>query len=212
MLSRRRLLVLIPAAVTTLRAQLFLPRKPKPRVAASPGLVLFGTDTSRPGAKGIYQSRFDAATGRLTAPVLAAECVRPSFLAMRKQRGGKVFVYAANEGSGSTSTISSYALDLGSGGLTKIGQVSAGGDGPCYIAVDAEGQSAYVANYAGGTVASYAVEANGALSEPVERIDFHEARFGHHGPVAARQDGSASALGDAVSGQSFSDRERSGER
>lgn len=189
MLSRRRLLALTPAAVTTLHAQLFLPRKPKPRPVAAPALVFFGTDTTRPGARGIYRARFDAATGRLTAPVLAAECVRPSYLAMWKQRDGKTFVYAANEGSGSTSTVSSYVLDAGSAALQKIGQSSAGGDGPCYLAVDAEGQSAYVANYSGGSVASYRIEANGALSEPVERIDFHDARFGHHGPVASRQTG-----------------------
>jgi 6-phosphogluconolactonase len=47
-----------------------------------------------------------------------------------------------------------------------------------------------VANYAGGTIASYAVLRDGSLTQPVDRIDFHDQSvFGHTGPVKARQDG-----------------------
>jgi 6-phosphogluconolactonase len=47
-----------------------------------------------------------------------------------------------------------------------------------------------VADYAGGLVASYSVRSDGTLSEPVDRIDFHDqAVFGQHGPNKARQDG-----------------------
>ena len=99
-------------------------------------------------------------------------------------------LYAINAGDAKTSGVSSYALDLNSGALQLAGQVSSGGEGPCYIAVDAVGRSAYVANYNGGTVASFKVRPDGTLSEPVDRIDFHnEVVFRRHGPVAARQDG-----------------------
>jgi hypothetical protein len=44
-------------------------------------LVYIGTYTG-PNSKGIYVCRFDAATGKLTAPELAAEAINPSFIAI----------------------------------------------------------------------------------------------------------------------------------
>jgi 6-phosphogluconolactonase len=95
-----------------------------------------------------------------------------------------------NEGDPKTSAISSYQIDPASGALTMLNQVSSGAEGPCYIAVDASGHSAYVADYAGGAIASYVVLADGTLSQPVDRVDFRNAAvFGHTGPNKARQDG-----------------------
>jgi 6-phosphogluconolactonase len=77
-----------------------------------------------------------------------------------------------------------------SGLLKLVGQVSSGSTGPCYVAVDSTGRSAYVANYAGGTIASYRVQPDGSLSAPVDRVDFHDtAVFGHHGPMEQQADG-----------------------
>jgi 6-phosphogluconolactonase len=208
MITRRRLLALLPA--TAAHAQIF-GFKPKGPPLPQP-LVLFGTDTARPGAKGVYSARFDPNTGRFSAPVLAAACLRPAYFALNEiilpgpagskpqvqlpRRGQpqiqmRHLLYVANEGSDEkTSGISSYQLDIATGALTFMGQVSAGGAGPCYVSVDSSGRSAYVANYAGGTIASYQVLADGSLSQPVDRVDFHDhAVFGHPGPVKDRQDG-----------------------
>jgi 6-phosphogluconolactonase len=193
MLTRRQLLALLPALALPARAQLGLfPHKPKPKTVAPLPLVYFGTDTTRPAAKGIYMSRFDIATGKLTTPALVVGTTRPSYLALnRKGRGAqaKMFLYAVNAGTSQTSGVTSYSVNASTGALTPIGQTSSGGDGPCYISVDADGLSAYVADYNGGSVATYLVKPDGSLSEPVDRVDFRSARFGHHGPVAARQDG-----------------------
>jgi 6-phosphogluconolactonase len=198
MITRRRLLALLPAAALQTRldagAQIFR-RNPKSPPLPQP-LVFFGTDTSRPAAKGIYLARFDANAGRFSTPILAAPCIRPAYLALNeiahREQPQQVrhLLYATNEGDANNSTVTTYSLDPGNGALTPLSQVSAGGLGPCYIAVDASGQSAYVANYAGGTIASYAVLHDGTLSEPVDRVDFHNQKiFGHHGPNKARQDG-----------------------
>lgn len=196
-LTRRRLLVLLPAA--TLHAQLkaqsrFFRRKPKPPTAGPVSTALFATDTAHPAAKGIYSAHFNAATGQFSEPVVAAATLRPSFLALNPvlhTADGRRLLYVANEGSDArTSTITTFGVSSGSTPtLTQLNQVSAGGEGPAYIAVDATGHSAYVANYAGGSVATYLVEPNGTLSQPVERISFHEPAFGHHGPFPGRQDG-----------------------
>jgi 6-phosphogluconolactonase len=154
-------------------------------------LVYIGTDTSRAGAKGLYMARFDMASGRMTAPTLAAETPRASFMAINL---GRHMMYVCNEGDKDTSRITTFAIDPASGALKSLGQVPSGGAGPCYIAVDATAQSAYVANYMGGTVASFRVQPDGFLSAPVQRVDFHDRSvFGdvgaQLGPEKERQDG-----------------------
>jgi len=215
MITRRRLLTLLPATAlhTRLQAQVgIFTRKPKVLPLPHP-LVLFGTDTARPGAKGIYSARFDPNVGRFSTPLLATACLRPAYLALnniyipippkprpkaeiplpRTQQPKNELrhvLYAANEGDDKTSAISSYQLDTATGALKLIGQVSSGGKGPCYIAVDTSGRSAYVANYAGGAIASYQVLPDGSLSQPVDLVDFHNHEvFGHPGPVKPQQDG-----------------------
>jgi 6-phosphogluconolactonase len=164
----------------------FFPHPHKKVVPAVPLFVYFGTDTTKPGAQGIYLSRFDPATGKLTMPTVAAKSLRPAFFAVGQGRGKKV-LYVCNEGDEHTSAISYFVIDPATGALRPFGQVSSGGMGPCYMSLDADGQSAYVANYSGSAVASYAVKPDGSLSEPVEKLDFKDAKFGHTGPNKDRQ-------------------------
>ena len=160
-------------------------RRKKPAAAALP-FVFFGTNTTREGAKGIYVSRFNPADGMLTPPTLAAGCVNPSWLALGTSKSRRV-LYAANEGDAHSSGVSAYTLDA-NGTLNLMGQVTSAGAGPCYVTVDPTSQSAYIANYSGSSIASYRIQADGTLSQPVERIDFKDARFGARGPNHARQD------------------------
>jgi 6-phosphogluconolactonase len=199
MFNRRRFLLTLPAAAVAsdlaLRfklseAQSFAPHFHKqPPAPPAPGFVYFATDTAKGVAKGIYLSRFDTIKGQLTSPTLVAETLRPSFLALSSPVAGHRRLYAANEGSTeATSAISSFLVDSANGALHLINEVSAGAAGPCYLSLDATGESAYVADYAGSAIATYQVEANGALSQPVERIDYKDKKFGKRGPVTARQE------------------------
>ncbi len=201
-LTRRRLLALLPAVGLQLHAQTrIFHRKPKPRAPDAPSTAFFGTDTAKPGAQGIYSARFNPATGQFSTPVLAAACVRPSYLALGRVEhpgvGRKAppqitrILYAANEGTGPNAQVTAYTIGQRPGAdptLTQLNQVSAAGDGPCYISVDAAGRAAFVANYNGATVATFSIQPDGSLSAPVDRIDFRQKPFGHHGPVAARQE------------------------
>jgi 6-phosphogluconolactonase len=193
-LSRRRLLSLMPAAAAFFRTSLIaqtglFKRKPKPG-APLPPLVYIGTDTLKSSSKGIYLARFNPATGQLSAPMLAAETVRPSFLASAHV-GNRFMLYAANEGADEPSSgVSAFQIDPQSGALKLLNKVSAGGAGPCYVSVDGSASSAFVANYAGSSVASFKVNSDGTLSGPVDRLDFKQKTFGDHGPNAARQDAS----------------------
>ncbi len=129
--------------------------------------VYFGCYTNaKSGSKGIHRSSFNTATGDLSAPDLAAETGSPSFLAIHPS---KKYLYAVGEmgtpgakGGG----VSAFKIAQPSGQLTLINQVSSVGNGPCHITVDPSGKMAAIANYGGGSVASYQILENGGLSEP----------------------------------------------
>ena len=196
MLTRRRFLATLSAAAalhqlapSASEAQSFInPLKKKVPATPRPNFVYFGTDTQRGVSKGIYLSRFNPATGQLSTPVLAAATVRPSYLAISTPVAGHRRIYAANEANDSSAMLTSFLMDPANGALHPINQVTATGAGPCYVSLNAGGDAAFVANYAGSSIASYRVLPNGSLSEPVERIDYKNPKFGKRGPAGARQD------------------------
>lgn len=128
--------------------------------------VYFGCYTNaKSGSKGIHISKFNTTTGDLSEPDLAAETGSPSFLAIHPT---KKYLYAVGEmgapgqkGGG----VSAFSISQPDGKLTLINQVSSVGAGPCHISVDKTGKMAMVANYGGGSVASYSIQDNGGLSE-----------------------------------------------
>ena len=195
MFTRRRIVATLPALLALPRfvshpakAQSFVSRfSKKPVAAPPPTFVYIGTDTAKGVARGIYLSRFDSANGQLTSPILVAPTLRPAFLALSLPTAGKRRLYAANEGTGADATLSSFLIDPAVGTLKLINQVSSGGAGPCYVSLDGTGEAAFVANYSGSSIATYRVLPSGALSEPVERIDYKDPKFGKRGPNA-RQD------------------------
>ena len=132
--------------------------------AADSMLVYFGTYTQG-ASKGIYVSRFDAKTGVLGEPALAAESVNPSFLALHPT--GR-FLYAVNEiddfEGKPAGAASAFAVEPG-GRLRPLNQASTRGTGPCYVSLDRAGKHVLVANYGGGSVAVLPVGADGRLGE-----------------------------------------------
>ena len=127
--------------------------------------VYIGTYTG-PKSKGIYVSRFDPATGRLTTPELAATTPNPSFLALHP--GGR-FLYAVSETGNlagkSVGAVSAFSLDPQTGQLTLLNQQSSGGTWPCHLAVDPTGKCVLVANYGNGGIAALPIRADGGLGE-----------------------------------------------
>jgi len=129
-------------------------------------LVYIGTYTGAK-SKGIYVSRFDADSGKLSAPELAAETKSPTFLALHPD--GRV-LYAANEihnfNGKRSGAVSAFAIDEKTGKLNLLNEQPSGGDGPCHLAVDGTGKYVLVANYGSGSVAALPIEADGRLAEP----------------------------------------------
>src|SRR2546427_12667328 len=82
-------------------------------------LVYIGTYTGAK-SKGIYRSRFDPATGKLTTPELAAETQNPAFLALHPSNR---FFYAACEtryDPNRTGSINAFQIDQATGKLNLI--------------------------------------------------------------------------------------------
>jgi 6-phosphogluconolactonase len=143
----------------------FFPSTAKPQKANGPYLVYVGTYTTKQSSKGIYAYRFDTATGQLASIGLAAESTDPSFVAVHPNGN---YLYAVNEigdfNGMKSGAVSAFAIDRKSGTLKLLNQVSTHGDGPCYVSLDKTGKYVLVANYDGGSVATFAVQDDGSLS------------------------------------------------
>jgi len=158
-LSRTRRAAL--AAVLAVLAPGLLPAADEP--APDAYWVYFGTYTGKDASKGIYRSKLDAATGKLSDPELAAPVGSPSFLAVHPT---KKFLYAVGESSGKDGGgVYAFGLDAKTGALTKLNAGTSGGGGPCHVTVSAAGTHAIVANYGGGSTAIFKLEADGKLGD-----------------------------------------------
>jgi 6-phosphogluconolactonase len=126
--------------------------------------VYYGTYTGgKNGSKGIYRSKLDNATGKLSEAELAAEMGSPSFVAIHPN--GK-FLYAVGEGNSKDGgPVVAFALDAKTGQLAKLNEGKSGGPGPCFISVHPKGTHVIVANYGGGSTAVFSLGADGKIIE-----------------------------------------------
>ena len=138
---------------------------PMPSETSKQYLAYFGTFTrGEQGGKGIYVSRFEVSSGRLSPIRLALEAEDPSYLAVHPNRRT---LYSTNEVGGRSGTVSSYAIDPASGRLSLLNQVPAQGRGTCHIGLTGDGSMLAVVNYVTGSVATYQVLEDGRLGGTV---------------------------------------------
>jgi 6-phosphogluconolactonase len=163
--SRRSFLAKLSAVVLAARTRSW---------AAEPiGLIFVGTNTQdkRSTSRGIYSFRWDADAGTLTPLGLAAPTVNPSFLTLSPNRRNLYAVNAVDQYRGESSgSVTSFSVEGRT--LKAINTVSSGGAGPCKITIDFTGKAAFVANYNGGSAASFQVLRGGALSNVVSRFQY----------------------------------------
>ena len=120
-------------------------------------------------SKGIYVSRFHAATGELSEPQLAAEVINPSFLTISPNHK---YLYAVSEDPLSvgpprdhSSYVSAFAIDSATGKLRLLNTVPAGGTSTCFISMDKTGKYVLMANFGSGSVSVVRVKQDGSLGE-----------------------------------------------
>jgi len=139
-----------------------------------PDLLYVGTYTEN-----IYLVRMDRRSGELLQVGAINAGANPSFLSIHPN--GRV-LYAVNELE-PTGVVSAFAIESGTGALTRLNDQPSGGGAPCYVSVDRSGRAILVANYAGGSVALLPIETNGALA-PTTSVVQHTGK----GPNAERQE------------------------
>jgi len=118
-------------------------------------------------SKGIYVSRFQPSTGKLSKPELAAEIVNPAFLAVHPNHK---FLYAATEDPLSlgpnfdhASYVSAFAIDPATGKLRLLNTLPTGGTSTCYISIDKTGHYVLMANFGSSSVTVLRINDDGSL-------------------------------------------------
>ena len=158
---------------------------------AEPITLYIGTYTQREAfvdgkAEGIYVYHFDSTSGTLTyeATVAGAGTINPSFLTLAPDQGCLYVVNEITGGRGPHGTVSAFASDPETKGLTFLNQQSTHGLAPCYISIDPTGRYALVANYETGSVCVLPLTPEGRLEEATDVVQFHGS-----GPDPQRQEG-----------------------
>jgi 6-phosphogluconolactonase len=136
------------------------------QLAAAERALYVGTYTrGDSSSKGIYRLTMDTATGKLSAPTLAAEASNPSFLAVHKN--GR-FLYAVNEG-GTGSEVLAFAINA-DGSLKLLNKQESKGNGPCHLNIDKTGRFLAVANYGSGSAATFPINPDGTLGNAAAAV------------------------------------------
>lgn len=137
-------------------------------------LLLVGTQTGRSStSKGIYAYAFDTATGDLKQIGLAVESESPTFFVLSPDEKKVYSVNEVGQFQGKPGgAVSSFAFDRKNDKLNPINTESSVGGGPTHIAVDHTGHCVFAANYGGGSVVSFTVDAQGHLSPAASFIQY----------------------------------------
>src|SRR4051812_27150310 len=154
-------------------------------MSAASQLIFIGTYTKE-GSQGIYAVPFDAATGALGEPTVAAETPNPTFLAWHPDHR---VLYALGEGPGPDGKIGggvvAFAFDASTQKLSRLNsQGTGGGGGTTMLAPDVTGRMLTTVSYGAGYVASFPLASDGRILPCATLI----AHAGPLGPNAARQD------------------------
>src|SRR6266478_1590965 len=156
MLTHFRRKLFVALAIVLCRAAILAPA-----AAPAPGLERFYIGTY---AGAIYQSTLNLGTAAFGATNVAAVTGDPSFVAMTPNRR---FLYAVNEGA---ALAVAFSVNSTNGVLTLLNQQSSNGSGPAHVVVDSSGRNVLVANYGGGSVTVFPIQANGRLGAATAHV------------------------------------------
>ncbi|QDA61864.1 lactonase family protein [Hymenobacter jejuensis] len=141
-------------------------------------LVYIGT-YAKPEAESIFLYSLNPVTGALARVNGFKAGENPSYLTLAADRRHLYAVNETTEYEGAKSgAVSAFAIDGRTGGLTLLNRQPSLGGAPCYISLDHTNHTALVANYVGGNVSAFPVQANGQLS-PSSALDQHHGTGPH---------------------------------
>jgi 6-phosphogluconolactonase len=145
-------------------------------IESGKAIVYVGT-FKRESSKGIYAWRLDMNSGKMEPLGLAADTMRPVFIALHPNRR---FLYAVSRPTAVDRTnigvVLAYSIDNKTGQLTSLNSVSTRGIDPAYVVVDRTGKNVLVANFGSndgnGCVAVFPIRKDGSLAEASEFVQY----------------------------------------
>lgn len=134
--------------------------------------LFVGTYTGS-GSKGIYVYKFNTQTGKAAwvNNTDSNTASNPSYLALSSN--GKYVYSVYEDGNQKNGSVAAYSFNKATGKLRFINKQSSGGDHPCYVATTTNNKWVAVANYTGGSVSVFGVNADGSLKADPQVIQ-HE--------------------------------------
>ncbi|CAN5874006.1 lactonase family protein [soil metagenome] len=131
-------------------------------------LLYVGTYTNKT-SEGIYVYKFNLETGALEKLHTVKNVVQPSYLTIDED---EKYLYAVNETEQyegkKSGAVSAFAIDQKTGDLKFLNKVPSLGGAPCFIIVSENERYVLVANYLGGNVSVFPIEAGGKLGASVD--------------------------------------------
>ena len=118
----------------------------------------------------IHAFTLDEKAGALKLLQRTAGVENPFFMAVSPDHKFLYSIYAPTFGGTEPEQVAAFRIEGRSGKLSPLNRQSTKGTASCYLDVDATGRSVLLANYSTGSVASYSVQADGSLSEPVSFV------------------------------------------
>lgn len=134
------------------------------RVSAADLFVYFGSHGEGDGY-GFSLAHFDTETGKLSTPIFLLKAVAPAYYIINKD-GSRL--YTCNSAPGAS--VSAYAIDKGTGGLTLMNQKPSDGGDPSYATLDATGRFLMIANFQGGSIKVFSLAPDGSIGDSTSFI------------------------------------------
>ena len=127
-----------------------------PAAGCSPATLAYvGTDGGQ-----LQALRLDACAGRLTDLGAVAQLTKPRWAVANP---GLPMLYVADDIAGKDGSVVAFAVNRGSGALTKINEADAGGIGTTHLWLDAPSSTLIAANFFSGSATTLPLAADGSV-------------------------------------------------
>lgn len=130
--------------------------------------LIVGTYT-RTQTHGLFVYKFNTETGKLSFESKTEGLVNPSYLAISADA---TKVYCVSETNGKQSGLSALNFDAKKGVLSFINSQPTNSQSPCHVSLSNDQKFAFTANYGGGSLSVFPINADGSLA-PVSQLLQH---------------------------------------
>ena len=123
----------------------------------------------RPG-RGIYMYEFNTKSGALEKLCAVDNITNPSYITLSPS--GQYLYACTDTRMPDSGSVTAFKINRKNGTLTFINRQESGGDNPVYLSVHKNGKWLINANYSGGSVSAFALNADGSIQPYAQTMSF----------------------------------------